>query len=51
MVDLQITDPTVFRMWIDQEQEYLQKLQEEPMGEDVLKMEYLSLLRKLESVE
>ena len=49
MTELGITDPSEFASWIDEERDYLQTLKQEPTGEDVLKMEYIVLLRKLES--
>jgi hypothetical protein len=51
MSGLGLTDTVVFSSWLNEEREYLQSLKKEPEGQDILKMEYLVLLRKLEPVE
>jgi hypothetical protein len=51
MAELNITSPSIFGTWIQEEYDYLHDLRQEPTGDVVLKMEYLVLLRKLEPVE
>jgi hypothetical protein len=51
MLELGITDHTVFTSWVEDERNYLQMLHQEPTGEDILKMEYVTLLQKLETTE
>lgn len=51
MSELGLADTSIFASWLSEEREYLEHLKREPDGQDVLKMEYLTLLRKLEPVE
>jgi len=51
MSDLGLTNTSIFGSWLSEECEYLEQLKQEPDGKDVLKMEYLVLLCKLEPVE
>lgn len=51
MASLGLTDTSVFASWVNEERQYLERLKQEPNGKDVLKMDYLVLLRKLEPVE
>ena len=50
-IELGITSDSTFTTWLDEECAYLKALRQAPEGEDVLKMEYLTLLKKLEPVE
>ena len=51
MASLGLTDTSVFASWVNEERQYLERLKQEPNGKDILKMDYLVLLRKLEPVE
>jgi len=45
MVALEISSEETFQRWHKEEKEYLNKVHEEPI-EDILKMDYVELLRK-----
>jgi hypothetical protein len=51
MLELGITNHAVFVSWVEDKRNYLQMLHQEPTGEDILKMEYVMLLRKLETTK
>jgi hypothetical protein len=50
MLDLGITDESVFETWLDEERAYLQGLQKEP-EEETLQMEYWQKLVDLRASE